>query len=84
VKTKERTEEREKEGHSPKNGKGRANQLASLTVAIDILPWRRKRQNPKMIPASMAVVWRNPRSQLERKETNKITNREEPQMLTSP
>jgi hypothetical protein len=75
---------KEKLGHTPNKGDGRANQLDWLTRLNDIPPLKRKRTKPNKIPASMEVVCKNPRNRWDMKATRRMMRREDPKTLSSP
>jgi hypothetical protein len=75
---------KEKLGHTPKKGEGRANQLDSFSTVNEIPPFRRKSINPNKIPANIEAVCKNPLDQWERKETKKMIKREDPETSKSP
>ncbi len=75
---------KEKLGHTPKKGDGRANQLDWSISLNEIPPRRRNRTNPNKIPASMEVVCRNPRNRWDMKATRRMIRREDPKTLSSP
>ncbi len=77
-------DERENRGRPGRIGRGRENQMASLTPVKSIRPKTPIRRVPNPMPRRREMVFRNPVSQLLNRATATMTKTETPNTRGSP